>query len=89
MNTKYLRQVIRETVYTELNEAEEEKKEKQSKGAKQVKAFLDSLSRSALSRRLKSIDTHKEKIEILVKFAEMINFPKDKITKLSSELRSK
>jgi hypothetical protein len=91
MNTKFLRQIIREAVSAELREAEEEKNDadKRKKGARQVKAFLDSLERSSLARKLKSIDTHKEKLEILVKFAEMIDFPKDKITKLSSDLRSK
>lgn len=86
MNHKYLRQLIKEAIYAELQESEDDNK---SKGAKQVKAFLNSLERSALGRRLKTIDTQKEKLEILVKFAEMIDFPKDKITKLSSELRSK
>lgn len=86
MNHKYLRQLIKEAIYAELQEADDDKK---SKGAKQVTAFLDSLEKSSLARKLKSIDTHKEKVEILVKFAEIIDFPKDKITKLSSELRSK
>lgn len=87
MDTANLRRFISECVREYLNEAEEDKKE--SKGAKQVKSFLDSLQKSSISRKLKSIDTNKEKLEILVKFAELIDFPKDKITKLSTSLRSK
>lgn len=86
MNHKYLRQLVKEAIYAELQEAEDDKK---SKGAKQVKSFLNSLEKSALARKLKSIDTNAEKLEILVKFAELIDFPKDKITKLNSALRSK
>lgn len=88
MNNTYLREIIKEAVHNQLQEADSDKNEK-SKGAKQVEAFLNSLSKSALARKLKTIDTNKEKLEILIKFAEMIDFPKDKISKLSLELRSK
>jgi hypothetical protein len=80
---------VRETVNSYLNETEESTKNINSKGAKQVKAFLVSLERSSLAKKLKSIDTNAEKLEILIKFAEMIDFPKDKITKLGAALRSK
>jgi hypothetical protein len=87
MNTTYLRRLVRQTVNSYLNEAEEKNTNTKSKGAKQVKAFLTSLEKSPLARKLKTIDTHKEKLEILIKFAEMIDFPKDKISKLATSMR--
>jgi hypothetical protein len=87
MNRQYLRQLVRESVNSYLAEAENEKNDKRSKGAKQVKAFLTSLERSPLAKKLKTIDTNAEKIEILVKFAEIIDFPKDKISKLVANMR--
>jgi hypothetical protein len=87
MNIKYLRRLVRESVYSYLNEAEDASSERKDRTAKQVKAFMNSLEKSPLAKKLKGIDTPKEKLEILVKFAEIIDFPKDKISKLSSQMR--
>jgi len=77
---KFIRSIINEVI-------SKSEKSKESDGAKQVKAFLNNLEKSSLAKKLKGIDTPKEKLEILVKFADMINFPKNKITKLGSELK--
>ncbi len=89
MKTDNFRKLIRTIIYEVISESDEKKQSdsKSSDGAKQVKAFLNTLEKSSLARKLKTIDTPKEKLEILVKFADMIDFPKDKIAKLGSELK--
>lgn len=84
-----LRKAIKSIISEVINEEEKkEKKEKKESGsARQVKSFLNSLEKSSLARKLKTIDTPQEKLEILIKFADMIDFPKDKIAKLGSELK--
>lgn len=91
MNVVYLRKLIKEILDRKLNEEEngEVKRDSGRQGSKQVKTFLNSLAKSPLARSLKQIDTDAEKLEMLVKFAEIIDFPKDKLAKLNSQLRSK
>ncbi len=86
-----IRKMVKEEISTYIRKEEKEEKpgETESKKAsEQVKAFLNSLEKSSLAKKLKNIDTDKEKVEILSKFADMIDFPKNKINRLSSELKS-
>jgi hypothetical protein len=87
MNQEKFRKLIRTIIKEVITEADNKSENRESDGAKQVKAFLNSLEKSSLAKKLKTIDTSKEKLEILVKFADMIDFPKEKISKLSSELK--
>ncbi len=95
MKLREFRQLIQKMIKEEINtyinekaEKDESNKNDREKAGRQVMNFLNSLEKSQLRKKLNSIDTDKEKIEILTKFADMINFPKNKISKLSSELKS-
>lgn len=83
-----IRKMVKEEISTYIHEEEKNSETESEKASKQVKAFLNSLEKSSLAKKLKTIDTDKEKVEILSKFADMINFPKNKINRLSSELKS-